>query len=108
MAKKSPSASADKPVATNDETEGNTAEAAPKSTEHAPAENLIQVEGILDIDKKRGGNGQLLDMSKCGKRRPTDVFVPKELIRRFKLQAGSSIGGTIWRSACWKIIPSVM
>lgn len=94
MAKKSPAASADQPVATNDETEGNTAEAAPKSTERAPAENLIQVEGILDIDKKRGGNGQLLDMSKCGKRRPTDVFVPKELIRRFKLQAGSSIGGT--------------
>ena len=33
-------------------------------------------------------------MTKCGKRRPTDVFVPKELIRRFKLQAGSAIGGT--------------
>jgi len=94
MAKKSPSASADKPVVTNDETKGNTAEAAPTSTERAPAENLIQVEGILDIDKKRGGNGQLLDMAKCGKRRPTDVFVPKELIRRFKLQAGSAIGGT--------------
>ncbi len=94
MAKKSPSASADKPVATNDEVESTAPEAAPQPNERAPADNLIQVEGILDIDNKRGGNGQLLDMTKCGKRRPTDVFVPKELIRRFKLQAGSAIGGT--------------
>jgi len=94
MAKKSPSASADKPVATNDEVESTAPKAAPQPTELAPADNLIQVEGILDIDKNRGGNGQLLDMTKCGKRRPTDVFVPKELIRRFKLQAGSAIGGT--------------
>src|SRR5476649_2101387 len=55
---------------------------------------VIKVEGILDIDLSKGGNGQLLDMSKSGKRRPTDPFVPKELIRRFKLKAGSLIGGT--------------
>ena len=61
----------------------------------APAfDNTIHVEGILDIDVTKGGNGQLLDMSKTGKRRPTDTFVPKELIRRFKLKAGSLIGGT--------------
>jgi transcription termination factor Rho len=60
----------------------------------APVENTIRVEGVLDIDLQRGGNGQLIDIGRGGKRRPTDPFVPKELIRRFKLRAGSMIGGT--------------
>jgi transcription termination factor Rho len=59
-----------------------------------PPVETIRVEGILDIDLQRGGNGQLLDLSRGGKRRPTDPFVPKELIRRFKLRTGSMIGGT--------------
>jgi transcription termination factor Rho len=54
----------------------------------------IHVEGVLDVDLQRGGNGQLLDLNRGGKRRPTDPFVPKELIRRFKLRTGSMIGGT--------------
>ena len=64
----------------------------------APAvpENVIHVEGILDIDIQKGGNGQLLDMTRAGKRRPTDTFVPKELIRRFKLRTGSMITGTAY------------
>jgi len=49
---------------------------------------------VLDIDLLHGGNGQLIDIGRGGKRRPTDTFVPKELIRRFKLRAGSMIGGT--------------
>ena len=69
--------------------------AAPQQYERPP-ENLIQVEGILDIDIQRGGNGQLLDLSRYGKRRPSDTFVPKELIRRFKLRQGSHIAGTAW------------
>ena len=52
-------------------------------------DNSIRVEGILDVDNSR--NGQLLDMARFGKRRPTDPFVPRELIRRFKLQQGSLI-----------------
>ncbi|WP_414664390.1 transcription termination factor Rho [Horticoccus sp. 23ND18S-11] len=60
----------------------------------APVENTIRVEGILDIDLQRGGNGQLVDIGRGGKRRPTDPFVPKELIRRFKMRTGSMIGGT--------------
>jgi transcription termination factor Rho len=63
----------------------------------APAplpENVIRVEGVLDIDTLKGGNGQLLDLAKNGKRRPTDTFVPKELIRRFKLKPGMLVGGT--------------
>ncbi|MEY3774058.1 MAG: hypothetical protein RLZZ129_838 [Verrucomicrobiota bacterium] len=59
-----------------------------------PVENTIHVEGVLDIDLQRGGNGQLLDIARGGKRRPTDPFVPKELIRRFKLRTGNMIGGT--------------
>ncbi len=60
----------------------------------APPENTIRVEGVLDIDLQRGGNGQLINLARGCKRRPTDTFVPKELIRRFKLRAGSMIGGT--------------
>ncbi len=56
--------------------------------------NILRVEGVLDIDLAKGGHGQLLDLARNGKRRPTDPFVQKELIRRFKLRAGSSIGGT--------------
>ncbi|HTB80355.1 MAG TPA: transcription termination factor Rho [Opitutaceae bacterium] len=70
---------------------------APAGTEAAaPAvpENILRVEGVLDIDISKGGNGQLLDLARNGKRRPTDPFVPKELIRRFKLRSGSLIGGT--------------
>ena len=60
----------------------------------AAVENTIHVEGVLDIDIQRGGNGQLLDVSRGCKRRPTDPFIPKELIRRFKLKGGAMIGGT--------------
>jgi transcription termination factor Rho len=59
-------------------------------------ENVIQVSGVLDIDVQKGGNGQLLDLTRYGKRRPSDTFVPKELIRRFKLRQGSHITGTAW------------
>ncbi len=52
-------------------------------------DNSIRVEGILDLDNSR--NGQLLDLARFGKRRPTDPFVPRELIRRFKLGQGSMI-----------------
>jgi transcription termination factor Rho len=54
-----------------------------------PPDNSIRVEGILDIDNSR--NGALLDLAKHGKRRPTDAFVPRELIRRFHLNQGSMI-----------------
>ncbi len=70
------------------------APAASQSPAPAPVqpENTIRVEGILDIDNSR--NGQLLDLSRHGKPRPTDPFVPRELIRRFKLLQGSIITAT--------------
>ena len=94
MDKKTLSASSEQPPASPQDpvvTPGPAAGPGPAS----PAfDTTIHVEGILDIDVTKGGNGQLLDMAKGGKRRPTDTFVPKELIRRFKLKAGSLIGGT--------------
>ena len=97
MEKKSTSAPADTSVPERP-TEAP-APAAPAGNETAaerpaPVDNTIRVEGVLDIDLQRGGNGQLLDLAKGGKRRPTDTFVPKELIRRFKLRTGNMIGGT--------------
>ncbi len=87
-----PTAPAEKPVAPP-------AAAAP-APPPAPApiqENLVTVEGILDIDNQRGGgNGALLDPLKNGRRRPTDTFVPKEMIRRFRLKQGSIIKGVAW------------
>ncbi len=65
---------------------------APTPPAPVPPENIIRVEGILDIDNSR--NGQLLDLARHGKRRPTDPFVPRELVRRFKLQQGSIITAT--------------
>jgi transcription termination factor Rho len=92
MEKKSVSATADHPASEN-------SAPAPAAADNptpapAPVDNTIRVEGVLDIDLQRGGNGQLIDISKGGKRRPADPFVPKELIRRFKLKQGMVIGGT--------------
>ena len=97
MEKKSSSAHADSPAASAPDAPAQSpAPAGTNSPANAPAqaENVIRVEGVLDIDLQRGGNGQLVDLAKGGKRRPTDPFVPKELIRRFKLRSGSVIGGT--------------
>ena len=94
MEKKSLSAPAEPPAAPpKDAVETPAAQAAPQPAA-APVDNTIRVEGILAIDVTKGGTGQLLDMSKSGQRRPTATFGPKELIRRFKLKAGSMIGGT--------------
>ncbi len=90
MEKKSASAPADTPAPAPSAAPASPETAAPA----APPVETIKVEGVLDIDLQRGGNGQLLDISRGGKRRPTDPFVPKELIRRFKLRTGSMIGGT--------------
>ncbi len=72
--------------------------AAPSPAPKPPVqENLVTVEGILDIDFQRGGgNGALLDPTKNGRRRPTDTFVPKEMIRRFRLKQGSIVKGIAW------------
>jgi transcription termination factor Rho len=94
MEKKSLSAPAEQPAVSPKDAPATPNAPAAQAPAAPPVDNTIHVEGILDIDITKGGNGQLLDMAKSGKRRPTDTFVPKELIRRFKLKAGSLIGGT--------------
>jgi transcription termination factor Rho len=94
MEKKSLSAPAEQSAASPKESPATPSAAPAPANAAPPPDNSIRVEGILDIDVTKGGNGQLLDMAKNGKRRPTDTFVPKELIRRFKLKAGSLVGGT--------------
>jgi len=58
----------------------------------APTVNEIRVQGIFDLTNDKAG--ALLDASKGGKTRPTDPYVPKELVRRFKLREGSFVEGT--------------
>lgn len=56
-----------------------------------PAANTIEVEGILELLNNK--TGQLLDPARNGKPKPTDPFVPRELVRRFKLRKGSYVKG---------------
>jgi transcription termination factor Rho len=51
----------------------------------------ISVSGILDVLQNK--TGQLLDPSRNGKTKPSDPFVPRELIKRFKLKKGNFIEG---------------
>lgn len=94
MEKKSESATTPAPAAAPTATAPAPAPADNHNAAPAPVDNTIRVEGVLDVDVQRGGNGQLIDVSRGSKRRPTDPFVPKELIRRFKLKSGMMIGGT--------------
>lgn len=55
-----------------------------------PPGDSIRVEGVLDLDNNKAG--QLLDVTRNGKRRQSDPFVPRELVRRFKLRAGNFVG----------------
>lgn len=52
-------------------------------------QDLLEVEGILDLNDKN--TGTLLDPSRGGKTTPHDPFLPRELVRRFKLRKGSII-----------------
>lgn len=62
-----------------------------ESHDPSPSDNQIQVEGILELLNNK--SGQLLDPKRCGKTSPHDAYVPRELIRRFKLKPGSYIVG---------------
>ena len=62
-----------------------------ESTEEESPTDQITVSGVLEILKNQ--TGQLLDPSRNGKTQPCDPFVPKELIKRFKIKKGSFIEG---------------
>ena len=51
----------------------------------------IRVEGIYEPSSNQ--SGVLLDSSRNGKKRNTDPFIPRELIRRFKIRVGSYVTG---------------
>ncbi|MFP4283377.1 MAG: transcription termination factor Rho [Opitutales bacterium] len=51
----------------------------------------IEVRGIFEPGNQK--NGSLLQDKYRGKSRPSDPFVPRELIRRFKLKRGSLVTG---------------
>ena len=51
----------------------------------------ISVSGVIDILSNK--SGQLLDPKRNGKTQPSDPFVPRELIKRFKIKQGSYIKG---------------
>ncbi|MGF1451356.1 MAG: transcription termination factor Rho [Opitutales bacterium] len=60
-------------------------------SETATQDPRISVAGIFE--PQQNNNGQLLDPSRNGRPRRSDPFVPRELIRRFKLQRGSWVVG---------------
>ncbi len=69
-----------------------TSEPANKQQVHEkPRDNEIAVSGVLEILENK--TGQLIDPSRNGKTKPDDPFVPRELIKRFKLKQGSFIEG---------------
>ncbi len=50
---------------------------------------IIQVEGILEGSKNKGG--VLLDPKRNGRTFPSDPFIPKDMMRRYKLNIGSYV-----------------
>ncbi len=60
-------------------------------SEQTTPRTQIEVQGILEPDKNKAG--QLLDPHRNGKTRPSDPFVPRELLHRFKLKRGSFVVG---------------
>lgn len=54
-----------------------------------PQTNNITVSGIFEPSENK--TGSLLDPVRNGKTRPTDPYVPRELVKRFKLKRGSMV-----------------
>ena len=54
--------------------------------------NQITVSGIFEPLPNK--SGQLLDPDKCGRARHSDPFVPRELVRRFRLKRGQWVSAT--------------
>jgi transcription termination factor Rho len=55
------------------------------------SQTATPVEGIFEPQKNKAG--VLLNPKYNGKSRPTDPFVPRELVRRFKLRRGNYVAG---------------
>lgn len=56
----------------------------------------FETAGVLVVDEH--SNGMLRSPARCGKSYPTDVFVGKDLVKRFKMKTGSWIAGKAQRN----------
>jgi transcription termination factor Rho len=61
------------------------------SNEDAPQDKQISVSGILEV--LPNNSGHLLDPARNGKTQPSDPFVPRELIKRFRMKQGHFVEG---------------
>lgn len=66
------------------------------NSNHPPSEEVL-VKGILEVSSQK--TGTLLDPERNGRAHVSDTFVPRELIRRFKLRKGSFIEGKAIKEA---------
>ncbi len=66
-----------------------------QQNEQSPDEGLV--EGILEPQPNKAG--QLINPARNGRIRPDDPFVPRELLRRFKINKGSWVCGQANRDA---------
>lgn len=82
---------------TSASTENGAAQDHTISPKESAEENEIDVSGILEILQNK--TGQLIDPSRNGKTKPDDPFVPRELIKRFKLKKGSFVEGKAQHNA---------
>ena len=82
---------------TSASTESGAAQDHTISPKESAEENEIDVSGILEILQNK--TGQLIDPSRNGKTKPDDPFVPRELIKRFKLKKGSFVEGKAQHNA---------
>ncbi|MDR1498185.1 MAG: transcription termination factor Rho [Puniceicoccales bacterium] len=58
----------------------------------APTSNgVVTLEGVFEPDKQE--NGVLLSPARGGKTRPSDPFVPREIVRSFRLRRGNYVIG---------------
>lgn len=71
------------------------------SDQETSKDNEITVEGIIESDDE-SKSARLLDLKYHGKPRPTDPFVPRELIRRFKLKEGRFVTGKAYQNDRFK------
>lgn len=70
------------------------------SDQEASNNKEITVEGILEPGDNK--SARLLDLKYHGKNRPADPFLPRELIRRFKLKEGRYIVGKAYQNDQFK------
>jgi len=71
------------------ENEDSTTEAAQSQRPEKPKDRQGPVSGILEMLPNK--TAQLIDPARNGKTRPTDPFIPRELIKRFRLKPGNFI-----------------